>query len=154
MDVINNENFKEFRDQREFIGYTFEGLDIDYWERNRGSFENCTFKNCRFGGEVSLIDCRFRNVFFNNCKFNGVSMEDSVFTLCKFNDCLIAYNNSFSGCIFYDVMFNDCELVKNNFSNVSFNSTKFNRGKFYYNDMKGIINKGLGHYLEGTDVKL
>lgn len=152
--MITSDNFRDYRESRQFKGEVFEGIAIDWWEVKRGEFEDCIFRNCSFGGEVSLINCKFRNTSFNNCKFNGSSMEDSTFILCKFNDCSIAYNNSFSSCIFFDVSFNHCDVIKNNFSRASFNSTKFNMGKFYYNDITSVISKGLTHYLENTDVKM
>jgi len=46
--MITSDNFRDYRESRQFKGEVFEGIAIDWWEVKRGEFEDCVVKVFNF----------------------------------------------------------------------------------------------------------
>ncbi|MFC1522013.1 pentapeptide repeat-containing protein [Elusimicrobiota bacterium] len=144
----------ELKNNSEYNGRIFSGLDLSEHKVSDAEFEGCAFKKCTLTkaslGGCRFIDCSFedcdlslvkmrkarlRNVGFRDSKLIGINWAelDCAYSM-KFEKCLLNYS-IFSGldlrgiqmleCSIHEADFSDCNISNAVFTHTDFLGTRF-----------------------------
>lgn len=110
----------------------FEGLTADDLRALKGSFENCTFKDCNFTGgqfyDVTFTGCKFINCDFTGSNLLNTGLQNILFQNCQLTSADFGKASDF----LFEVHFTDCVLDR-----ADFYKKKNKGGKFKGCSLKG-----------------
>lgn len=117
----------------------------------RGTYEECIFKNCDFS-EAYLNGYTFENCTFIDCNLANANVQNSMFQKVSFDRCkLLGIHFNKANLFLFEVFFEECQLNFSSFNNCNLKNTTFNSCQlasvdFSNSDLSGV-------YLNNCDLK-
>ena len=142
---FDQKHFEQLKGNIEFLGCSFQGVNIPEQSLRGFKFIECEFKNCNLSN-VGVTGATFRDYNFSETKLVGVNWTTvNNFSDIQFESCILDYS------VFQELNLTAIKAEKSSLKEVDFSGANLSKGSFVDSDFNGSnFNRA---NLEGSDFR-